>query len=90
MKINHDARFSVGLVFEMMMSIITGVLVSMLLAAVVMVLPGTARAMDNVSEPDAGLVKKNEVTSGSVLLKTGKPGLYRLAPGLKTDVRIAG
>ena len=88
MKSRPENDFTVELLMGLLMSIMAGFLVSMLLALLVMFLPGlsqTAMAADTI---DQDIVRKNDVTSGSVLLRTEKQGQYRLAPILKTDVHM--
>jgi Ca-activated chloride channel family protein len=88
MKSQPENDFTVELLMGLLMSIMAGFLVSMLLALLVMFLPGlsqTAMAADIIDQEIFG---KNDVTSGSVLLRTEKQGQYRLAPILKTDVHM--
>ena len=69
------------------MSILTGLFASVALMTLVVLVNGEAKAaeLDNLT---ADYVKKNDVVSGSVLFKTDKPGLYKRAPVLKTDVHM--
>ncbi len=86
MKSRLESDFGVELLLGLLMSVMAGFLVSLLLAVVVMFLPGLSQAA--VAAGDTELVRKNEVTSGSILLHTEKRGLYRLAPVLNTDVHM--
>ncbi len=88
MNSHHDKDFSLEFLIGLLMSIMSGVFISLLLALLVMLLPGISQAGEVVGETATEYVKKSEVSSGSVLLRTEKPGLYRLAPILKTDVHM--
>jgi Ca-activated chloride channel family protein len=88
MKIRPESDFTVELLMGLLMSIMAGFLVSMLLALLVMFLPGLSQAAVAADTGDQEMIGKNDVTSGSILLRTEKQGQYRLAPILKTDVHM--
>ena len=88
MKNSPESDFTVELLMGLLMSVLAGFLVSMLLALLVMFLPGLSQAAMAADTIDQEMIRKNDVTSGSVLLRTEKRGMYRLAPILKTDVHM--
>ena len=88
MNSRHENDFSLEFLMGLLLSIMSGFFVSMLLALLVMLLPGISQAGEAPAEVSSEYVKKSEVSSGSVLLRTERPGLYRRAPILKTDVHM--
>lgn len=88
MNSRHENDFSLEFLMGLLLSIMSGFFVSMILALLVMLLPGISQAGEAPAEVSSEYVKKSEVTSGSVLLRTERPGFYRRAPILKTDVHM--
>jgi len=88
----HGSDFSLDFLIGLLMSILSGIVVSFVLGLMVMFLPGISQAGEIENERVSEYVKKGDVSSGSVLLRTDKPGLYQQAPTLKTDVhmRVSG
>ncbi len=88
MKDRTENEFTVELLCGLLMSILAGFMISALLAVMVMFLPGLARTAEAADIVDRDMLRKNEVTRGSVLLQTESKGLYRMAPLVKTDVHM--
>jgi len=81
---SKDTSFSVEFLLGICMSVLAGLLASLALMTLVMLLPAEVKA-DELSH---GYVKKNDMTSGSVLLKTESAGLFKPATVLNTDVHM--